>query len=65
MKLRHQEYHVEISGSGPPLLLLHGFTGDVPHGICSEAGCSQTIPFTGLICSATAVPHPLLINVCA
>ncbi|MDX1260499.1 2-succinyl-6-hydroxy-2,4-cyclohexadiene-1-carboxylate synthase [Exiguobacterium sp. K1] len=27
MKLRHQEYHVEISGSGPPLLLLHGFTG--------------------------------------
>ena len=27
MKLRHHEYHVEITGAGPPLLLLHGFTG--------------------------------------
>lgn len=27
MKLRHHSYHVEIIGSGPPLLLLHGFTG--------------------------------------
>ena len=27
MKLRQQEYHIEITGAGPPLLLLHGFTG--------------------------------------
>jgi len=27
MMLRGVRYHIEVSGSGPPLLLLHGFTG--------------------------------------
>jgi len=29
-RLNDLEFHVEVEGSGPPLLLLHGFTGSVP-----------------------------------
>jgi 2-succinyl-6-hydroxy-2,4-cyclohexadiene-1-carboxylate synthase len=29
MRLNGLEFHVEVEGSGPPLLLLHGFTGSV------------------------------------
>jgi 2-succinyl-6-hydroxy-2,4-cyclohexadiene-1-carboxylate synthase len=29
MRLNDLDFHVEIDGSGPPLLLLHGFTGSV------------------------------------
>jgi 2-succinyl-6-hydroxy-2,4-cyclohexadiene-1-carboxylate synthase len=29
MRLNGLEFHVEIDGSGPPLMLLHGFTGSV------------------------------------
>ena len=35
LNIRDISYHVEVKGEGFPLVLLHGFTGDLQHGTLS------------------------------